>query len=89
MGMPEIAVAPPPARAKRFYRDDNREGDPQLESFFLFVIAFLTEASAILLLAIAAFIVNLRLECCSSHNNVALRITKHGEKIVPDLGRHE
>ena len=83
MGMLEIAVAPPPARAKRFYRDDNREGDPQLESFFLFVIAFLTEASAILLLAIAAFIVNLR------PSNVALRITKHGEKIVPDLGRHE
>ena len=60
MGMPEIAVAPPPARAKRFYRDDNREGDPQIESFFLFVIALPAEASAILLLAIAAFLVNLR-----------------------------
>ena len=83
MGMPEIAVAPPPARAKRFYRDDNREGDPQLESFFLLVIAFLTEASAILLLAIAAFIVNLR------PSNVALRITKHGEKLVADRERKE
>jgi hypothetical protein len=83
MGMPEIAVAPPPARAKRFYRDDNREGDPQLESFFLLVIAFLTEASAILLLTIAAFIVNLR------PSNVALRVTKHGQKLVADRERKE
>jgi hypothetical protein len=81
--MPEIAIAPPPARAKRFYRDDNREGDPQLESFFLLVIALLTEASATLLLAIAAFIVNLR------PSNVALRGTKHGEKLVADRERKE
>ena len=36
------------------------------------------EASAILLLAIAAFIINLR------PANLALRMTKQGEKIVPD-----
>ena len=41
------------------------------------------EASAILLLAIAAFIVNLR------PSNVALRITKQGEKLVPDRERKE
>ncbi len=41
------------------------------------------EASAILLLAIAAFVVNLR----PSH--VALRITKDGEKLVQDREKHE
>jgi hypothetical protein len=39
------------------------------------------EASAILLLAIAAFIVNAR------PSNLALRITKQGEKLVPDTER--
>ena len=46
-----------------------KEGDP---------LHIIYEASAILLLAIAAFIVNLR------PAPIALRFTKQGEKIVPD-----
>ncbi len=41
------------------------------------------EASAILLLAIASFVVNLR----PSH--LALRVTKQGEKLVPDRENYE
>lgn len=41
------------------------------------------EASSILMLAIAAFIVNLR------PGYFALRMTKQGEKVVPDQQKHE
>ena len=41
------------------------------------------EASAILLLAIASFIVNIR------PKDLSLRLTKQGEKLVPDRERHE
>jgi protein PsiE len=41
------------------------------------------EASSILMLAIAAFIVNLR------PGYFALRMTKQGEKVVPDQHKHE
>jgi len=41
------------------------------------------EASAILMLAIAAFVVNLR------PGHLALRMTKQGEKIVPDQQKYE
>jgi protein PsiE len=46
-------------------------------------IHIIYEASAILLLAIAAFVVNLR----PSHS--ALRVTKDGEKLVPDKQQHD
>ncbi len=46
-------------------------------------IHIIYEASAILLLAIAAFVVNAR----PSH--LALRMTKQGEKLVPDQEKYE
>ncbi len=45
-------------------------------------VQIIYEAGAILLLAMAAFVINLR------PTPLALRMTKQGEKLVPDRGEH-